>query len=181
MPSAFTSTTGFAVGARLTLIQHAFNIELTAPTQCSLMTTLAFVWFVWRGRRKKTVHMQKSRIIITLLVICPAAAALGSNDHQGRSGAKAVAEAGVEAGAVSNGPRLNYNLVASYSLCYFLYLFLWIRMYLCVPLDLVALQKLAVVFICFCSNRPLVVVIVVVLRSVFFLLCLNICVSFEQR
>lgn len=49
-----------------------------------------------------------------------------------------------------------------------------------VPLDLVALQKLAVVFICFCSNRPLVVVIVVV-RSVFFLLCLNICVSFEQR
>lgn len=115
-----------------------------------------------RRKKKKTVHMQKSRIIITLLVICPEAAARG-NDHRGRpgAGAKADAEAEteVEARAVSNGARLNYNLVASHLLCYFVYLFLWMRISGC-PLTSSHLQKLAVVFICFCSSRQLVVVVV---------------------
>lgn len=106
--------------------------------------------------------MQKSRIIITLLVICPEAAARG-NDHRGRpgAGAKADAEAEteVEARAVSNGARLNYNLVASHLLCYFVYLFLWMRISGC-PLTSSHLQKLAVVFICFCGSRQLVVVVV---------------------
>lgn len=53
--------------------------------------------------------MQKSRIIITLLLdICPAAAARGSDQLR----IKTEAEVGAEAAA--NVARLNYNLVASH-------------------------------------------------------------------
>lgn len=54
----------------------------------------------------------------------------------------------------------------SESLIMLLCISLLMNAYLWVPLDLVALQKLAVVFICCCSNRQLVFVAVVVVRSV---------------
>lgn len=131
MPSAFTSSADFVVGARLTLIQHAFNIELTAPTQCSVMTTLAFVSCEEERNKKNSSHAKESHYhnIIGHLPSGGSSTRQRSPRKAWGAGAKADAEAAteVEAGAVSNGPRLNYNLVASHLLCYSVYLFLWMR------------------------------------------------------